>query len=63
MKIQGFMQELRVLAQLSKEKAFIDAIKEGRDLHKMVASMMFGIPENEVTKEQRTKAKTIGFGR
>jgi DNA polymerase-1 len=56
------MQELRVLAQLSQEEAFIKAIKEKRDLHKMVASMMFRKPENEITKEERTRAKTIGFG-
>ena len=61
-------QELRVLAHLSGEQAFIDAIRDDRDLHTMVASMMFGLPESECTKEKdaengyRTKAKTIGFG-
>jgi len=55
-------QELRVLAQLSKEPAWLDAIKNKRDLHKMVASMMFRVPYDKVTKDLRTKAKTIGFG-
>jgi DNA polymerase-1 len=57
-------QELRVLTQLSKEPAWLKAIKEGKDLHTMVASMMFGLPEEKCGKgtEYRTKAKTIGFG-
>jgi len=54
-------QEIRVLTQLSGEQAFIDAIKEGRDLHKMSASLVFNIPEDQVTKQQRTFSKTITF--
>ena len=59
-------QELRVLAQLSGEPAWKKAIEDGRDLHSMVASMMFGEPESNCQKESpndfRTKAKAIGFG-
>ena len=56
------MQELRVLTELSKEPAFIKAIKDGRDLHKMVASMLYRKPENEITKDERNKAKSLNFG-
>lgn len=55
-------QELRVLAQLSKEPTWIKAINNKRDLHIMVASMMFGKPEKDITKEERKRAKTLGFG-
>jgi len=59
-------QELRVLAQLSKEPAWIKAIEDGRDLHSMVASMMFMLPEDECQKSSpnsyRKQAKAIGFG-
>lgn len=59
-------QELRVLAQLSGEPAWKKAIEDGRDLHSMVASMMFKVPEEECQKDSpndyRKKAKTIGFG-
>ncbi|MBC8551461.1 MAG: hypothetical protein H8D23_17590 [Candidatus Brocadiales bacterium] len=59
-------QELRVLTQLSGEPAWLKAIEDGRDLHSMVASMMFKVPESECQKESpndyRSKAKAIGFG-
>lgn len=55
-------QELRVLAQLSGEEAFINAIEEGLDLHKMVASILFRKPYDEISDEERAKGKTLNFG-
>lgn len=54
--------ELRILAELSNDPAFISAFSSGEDLHKSTASMMFKIPIDSVTKEQRFMAKTINFG-
>ena len=55
-------QELRLLAHLSQEKNFIDAIDQGIDLHTNSASLIFGIDYNSVTKPQRTAAKSLTFG-
>jgi DNA polymerase I len=54
--------ELRILAQLSGDPAKIEAIAKGEDLHEATAAKMFGIPEEEVTKKQRSSAKEISFG-
>lgn len=54
--------ELRILAELSQDKAFIQAFASGEDLHKSTASLMFSIPIDAVSKEQRFIAKTINFG-
>ena len=54
--------ELRILAELSDDPAFISAFSSGEDLHKSTASMMFKIPISSVSKEQRFMAKTINFG-
>ena len=54
--------ELRILAELSDDPAFISAFQSGNDLHKATASMMFRIPIDNVSKEQRFIAKTINFG-
>ena len=37
-------------------------VHEGKDIHKATASLLFGVPYDEVTKEQRKKAKTLNFG-
>ena len=55
-------QELRVLTELSKEPAFISALKNGKDLHKLVASILYRKPENEISKDERDKAKSLNFG-
>jgi DNA polymerase-1 len=55
-------QELRLLAYLSQEKNFIDAIEQGIDLHTNSASLIFGIEYGRVTKPQRTAAKSLTFG-
>ena len=37
-------------------------VHEGKDIHKATASLLFGVAYDEVTKEQRKKAKTLNFG-
>ena len=54
--------ELRVLAHLSEDEHMIEAFKNGEDIHKQAASKVFGIPVEEVTKEQRSSAKAVNFG-
>ena len=54
--------ELRVLASVSKDENMINAFKNGEDIHKQVASKVFNVPLEEVTKELRTKAKAVNFG-
>ena len=54
--------ELRVLAHLSEDEHMIEAFKNGEDIHKQAASKVFGIPQEEVTKEQRSSAKAVNFG-
>ena len=54
--------ELRILAHISKDKNMRDAFKNGEDIHKQVASKVFDVPLEEVTKEQRTAAKAVNFG-
>lgn len=55
-------QELRLLAHLSQEPRFIDAIQQGIDLHTNSASLIFGIPYDQVEKPQRNAAKGLTFG-
>ncbi len=54
--------ELRVLAHLSEDEHMIEAFKKGEDIHKQAASKVFGISQEEVTKEQRESAKAVNFG-
>jgi DNA polymerase-1 len=54
--------ELRVLAHLSEDEALIDAFNKGQDIHSAVAAQVFGADPDEVTKEQRNRAKVINFG-
>ena len=54
--------ELRVLAHISGDKNMIEAFNNGEDIHKQAASRVFGIPMEEVTKEQRSNAKAVNFG-
>ncbi|MFZ2522039.1 MAG: DNA polymerase [Minisyncoccia bacterium] len=54
--------ELRIAAFLSGDKKLIDIFKKGLDVHNAVASEVFGVPQTEVTKEMRRKAKIINFG-
>ena len=54
--------ELRVLAHLSEDPLLIEAFNNGDDIHKITASKVFGIPEEEVTSRQRNNAKVVNFG-
>ncbi|MFL5309201.1 MAG: DNA polymerase [Myxococcales bacterium] len=54
--------ELRILAELSQDEAFVNAFTSGGDLHAITASQMFGVPLEQVTKPQRSAAKSINFG-
>ena len=54
--------ELRVIAHVAKIENLIQAFKDGKDIHRITASQVFGIPENEITDELRSKAKAINFG-
>ncbi|PKQ44340.1 DNA polymerase I [Confluentibacter flavum] len=54
--------ELRIIAALSKEETMINAFKNGEDIHASTASKVFNVPLNDVTREQRSNAKTVNFG-
>ena len=54
--------ELRIMAEFSQDKAFLDAYRKGIDLHTRTASDVFQVPIDKVTKDQRNVAKTINFG-
>ena len=53
--------ELRLIAEMSGEKAMLDAFNKGLDIHKATAAKVFNIPIEEVTPDQRRQAKTINF--
>jgi DNA polymerase I len=53
--------ELRLLAHLSQDPAFVAAFRAGGDIHKQTASIIFGVPVDSVTSEMRARAKTINF--
>jgi DNA polymerase I len=54
--------ELRIIAALSQEKSMIEDFKNGTDIHTSTAAKVYGIPVEEVTKEQRSHAKMVNFG-
>ena len=54
--------ELRIMAHLSKDKHMIEAFHEGNDIHAATAAKVFKTDINEVSREQRSKAKTANFG-
>lgn len=54
--------ELRIAAFLSKDEKFIDIFRRGEDVHAAVASQVFGVPAESVTKTMRNQAKVINFG-
>ena len=54
--------ELRLLAEFSKTKALIDAFKKGEDVHRQTASKVFGVGEDQVTPQMRSRAKAVNFG-
>jgi DNA polymerase-1 len=54
--------ELRLLAHLSGDTAFVQAFEQGGDIHRQTAAIIFGKPQEQVTPEMRARAKTINFG-
>lgn len=54
--------ELRILAHCSRDSALMKAFQEDRDIHAFVASQVFGVPLEQVTSQQRSRAKTVNFG-
>jgi DNA polymerase-1 len=54
--------ELRLIAAISEEENMIKAFQDGKDIHASTASKLFNIPLEEVTKIQRSQAKTVNFG-
>ncbi len=53
--------ELRLLAHLSADPAFVQAFRSGGDIHRQTAALIFDVPLDEVTGEMRGRAKTINF--
>ena len=54
--------ELRIIAALSQEETMMKAFQEGEDIHASTAAKVFNVPIDEVTREQRSNAKTVNFG-
>ena len=53
--------ELRLLAHLSGDPAFVEAFLAGGDIHRQTAAVIFGVAPEAVTSEERSRAKTINF--
>jgi DNA polymerase-1 len=53
--------ELRLIAEISKEEAMLEAFIDNLDIHKSTAAKVYGVPIEEVTDEQRRNAKTVNF--
>jgi DNA polymerase-1 len=54
--------ELRLLAHYSEDPLLTKAFREGRDIHQLTASEVFGIPHDEIDAEHRRRAKAVNFG-
>ncbi|MDQ3109675.1 MAG: DNA polymerase I [Bacteroidota bacterium] len=54
--------ELRIVASICGDKNMCDAFRDGKDIHTATAARVYNIPETEVTKEMRYKAKSVNFG-
>ena len=54
--------ELRIVAAISGDANMCEAFKTGKDIHTATAAKVFNVPEAEVTKEMRYKAKSVNFG-
>ena len=54
--------ELRIIAALSKDEGMIEAFQNKEDIHRATAAKVFGVPPEEVTRQQRSNAKTVNFG-
>ena len=54
--------ELRLLAHIAGDETLIEAFRSGTDIHTLTASQVFGVPKEEITPEQRRRAKAVNFG-
>jgi DNA polymerase I len=54
--------ELRILAEFSGDRGFIDAFNSGADLHRVTAAQVFNVPLDQVSRDQRDFAKRLNFG-
>ncbi len=54
--------ELRILAHLSGDPTLIEAFNRDADIHRITAAKVLGIPEDQITPEQRSRAKAVNFG-
>lgn len=54
--------ELRIVAAISGDEAMSEAFRQGKDVHTATAAKVYNVPESEVTKEMRYKAKSVNFG-
>ncbi len=54
--------ELRIVAAISGDEAMSEAFRNGKDVHTATAAKVYNVPESEVTKEMRYKAKSVNFG-
>ena len=54
--------ELRIMAHLSGDESLLKAFTDGVDVHQATAAEVFGVPVDEVEKEQRRRAKAVNFG-
>ena len=54
--------ELRIVADMAKDEAMLNAFRAGQDIHATTAAAIYGIPLQQVSKEQRRHAKAINFG-
>lgn len=54
--------ELRIVAFMAKDEAMLDAFRAGQDIHATTAAAIYGVPLDQVTREQRRHAKAINFG-
>lgn len=54
--------ELRIMAHLSGDESLIEAFKSGADFHKYVASLVHGVPVDQITPDQRSHVKAMSYG-
>lgn len=54
--------ELRILAHMSRDKTLLEAFAQGQDIHAATAAAVYGVPLEDVTKDQRSFAKRVNFG-
>ena len=54
--------ELRLMAHLSQDEHMLAAFRSGQDIHAATAARIYGLPIDQITKDQRRKAKTANFG-